>query len=117
MTELIEDLAQMAETIMEEKGLKPEFSNEVFQQLSLINDPAPVSSNHVDLRTLKWCSIDNDDSRDLDQLTYAEKNDDHTITVWVAIADVDAIVKKDSPIDLHAQINTTSVYTPAKIYC
>jgi len=110
------DLAQLAKQIMQEKGLQPEFSKEELQQLTQINTPAPLSSHDVDLRSLLWCSIDNDDSRDLDQLTYAEKGTDSETTLWIAIADVDALVAKDSPIDLHAQINTTSVYTPAKIF-
>jgi VacB/RNase II family 3'-5' exoribonuclease len=110
------DLAQLANQIMREQGLEPEFSKEELQQLSQITSPAPLSSTPVDLRSLLWCSIDNEDSRDLDQLTYAEKGSDCKITVWIAIADVDALVSKDSPIDIHAQINTRSVYTPAKIF-
>lgn len=114
--QIIVDLAQLANQIMQEKGLQPEFSKEELQQLSQINNPTPLSSKYVDLRSLLWCSIDNDDSRDLDQLTYAEKGKDGKTTLWIAIADVDALVEKDSPIDMHAQINTTSVYTPAKIF-
>lgn len=114
--EIITQLAQLANQIMQESGLQPEFSKEELQQLSLIINPAPLSSTYVDLRSLLWCSIDNDDSRDLDQLTYAETSEDNTTTVWIAIADVDVLVNKDSPIDIHARINTTSVYTPAKIF-
>jgi len=110
------DLAQLASQVMQEKGLQAEFSKDALQQLSQINNPAPLSPKYVDLRSLVWCSIDNDDSRDLDQLTYAEKGTDGKTTLWVAIADVDALVSKNSPIDIHAQINTTSVYTPAKIF-
>jgi exoribonuclease-2 len=69
-----------------------------------------------DLRDLLWCSIDNDDSRDLDQLSAAERRPDGSTTVRVAIADVDALVKKDTAIDRHAARNTTSVYTAAKVY-
>lgn len=110
------DLAHFANQIMQEKGLQSEFSKDQLQQLSQINNPAPLSSKYVDLRSLLWCSIDNDDSRDLDQLTYAEKGMNGKTTLWIAIADVDALVAKDSHIDMHAQINTTSVYTPAKIF-
>lgn len=110
------ELAQLATRLMKERGLLPDFSKESLQQLSQINHPAPLSSGYVDLRSLLWCSIDNDDSRDLDQLTYAELGTDNKTTLWIAIADVDALVVKDSPIDLHAQTNTTSVYTPAKIF-
>jgi exoribonuclease-2 len=114
--QMIVDLAQLANQIMQERGLQPEFSKDELQQLSQMNSTAPVSSKHIDLRSLLWCSIDNDDSRDLDQLTYAEKGTEGKTTLWIAIADVDALVKKDSPIDQHARINTTSVYTPAKIF-
>lgn len=110
------DLAKLAEQVMQQRGLQPEFPKEALQQVSQINHPAPISSQYVDLRSLNWCSIDNDDSRDLDQLTYAEKGPDNKIILWIAIADVDALVPKDSPVDVHAQINTTSVYTPAKIF-
>lgn len=112
----VKDLTKLAYQVMLERGLEPEFSKEELQQLSQINSPAPLASKYVDLRRLLWCSIDNDDSRDLDQLTYAEKEADHKITLWIAIADVAALVDKDSPIDRHAQINTTSVYTPTKIF-
>jgi exoribonuclease-2 len=114
--QLVTNLAGLASQIMHERGLQPFLSKEELQQLSQINNPAPFSSKYVDLRSLLWCSIDNDDSRDLDQLTYAEKGADSKTTVWIAIADVDALVEKDSPIDNHARINTTSVYTPAKIF-
>jgi len=70
----------------------------------------------IDLTGLLWCSIDNDDSRDLDQLTVSEVLQDGAVRILVAIADVDTLVGKDSPIDRHAQINTTSVYTSARIF-
>ncbi len=110
------DLAKLAYQIMQERGLQPEFSKEELQQLSQITNPAPLSSKYVDLRSLLWCSIDNDDSLDLDQLTYAETGSDNKTILWIAIADVDALVDKESPIDNHARMNTTSVYTPAKIF-
>lgn len=113
---VVEDFVQLANRIMLEKGLEPEFSKDELQQLAQINKPAQLSSKYLDLRSLLWCSIDNDDSLDLDQLTYAEKGPSGKTMLWIAIADVDALVEKDSPIDIHAQINTTSVYTPAKIF-
>ncbi|MFH0725787.1 MAG: RNB domain-containing ribonuclease [Pseudomonadota bacterium] len=69
-----------------------------------------------DLRHLLWASIDNDDSLDLDQLTVAETLPDKTVNIFVAIADVDALVKKRSAIDEHARHNTTSVYTAGRIF-
>ncbi len=69
-----------------------------------------------DLRDLIWASIDNDDSRDLDQLTVAVAMPDDRVKIMVAVADVDALVKKGSAIDEQARHNTTSVYTAAKIF-
>ncbi len=69
-----------------------------------------------DLRHLLWASIDNDDSLDLDQLTAAEALPDKTVKIFVAVADVDALVKKNSAIDEHARQNTTSVYTAGRIF-
>jgi exoribonuclease-2 len=69
-----------------------------------------------DLRNLVWCSIDNDDSRDLDQLTVAEVMEHGAVKVLVAIADVDSRVRKNSAIDDHARQNTSSVYTAAQIF-
>jgi VacB/RNase II family 3'-5' exoribonuclease len=114
--EIVANLVQLAKQIMQQRGLQPEFSQEELRQAAQINNPAPLLPKYVDLRSLLWCSIDNDNSRDLDQLTYAEKGTDSKTTLWIAIADVDAVVDKGSPIDTHARINTTSVYTPAKIF-
>lgn len=110
------NLETLAKHVMSDWGLAPEFSVDALEQASEIKAAAPMPNSAEDLRSLLWCSIDNDDSRDLDQLTYAEQGPQDTATVWVAIADVDALVAKNSAIDQHAQINTTSVYTPAKIF-
>ena len=69
-----------------------------------------------DLTELLWASIDNDDSRDLDQLTVAETLTGDAVRIRVAVADVDALVKAGSAIDQHARHNTTSVYTAAEIF-
>ena len=69
-----------------------------------------------DLRDLLWASIDNDDSRDLDQLTVAEAMPGDKVKILVAVADVDSLVKNGSAIDEHARHNTTSVYTAARIF-
>ena len=68
------------------------------------------------LTGLAWASIDNDDSRDLDQLTVAEALAGDTVRIRVAVADVDALVKAGSAIDAHARHNTTSVYTAAEVF-
>ena len=102
---------------MLERGLLPEFSPEVLGELDGIRGPATRGDPSIlDLRDLIWCSIDNDDSRDLDQLSVAEAMPGGAVTIRVAIADVDALVKKTSAVDNHAQQNTTSVYTAAQIF-
>lgn len=112
-----DELARIAVGVMIIRGLEPEFSSEVWRQLEEINEPVhKYSHSYRDLTNLLWCSIDNDDSRDLDQLTVVESLDDGAIKLLVAIADVDAIVKMNSPIDDHAYINTRSVYTSARIF-
>ena len=102
---------------MLERGLEPEFSQRVEQQLSTITVAARGSDAAIhDLTALLWCSIDNDDSLDLDQLTACESLAQGAVRLWVAIADVDALVPQGSPIDEHALLNTTTVYTSARIF-
>lgn len=111
---LLDELAHQA---MIDKGLEPDFSDEVERQLAGIRGPARESGDSIrDMRELPWCSIDNDDSRDLDQLTWAEDEGGGKVRIFIAVADVDALVKKDTPIDLRARQNTTSVYTAAKVF-
>jgi VacB/RNase II family 3'-5' exoribonuclease len=110
-------LTEIAHQAMIDKGLAPDFDGKVEQQLAGIRGPAREPNPDIrDLRHLPWCSIDNDDSRDLDQLTWAEDAGGGNTRIFVAIADVDALVHKDTPIDRHARQNTTSVYTAAKIF-
>jgi VacB/RNase II family 3'-5' exoribonuclease len=112
-----DELKAIAHDAMLERGLLPEFSPAVIAQVRQIKEAATASGAAVrDLRGLSWASIDNDDSRDLDQLTVAEPLPEGATKILVAIADVDALVKKDSAIDDHAWTNTTSVYTPAEIF-
>ena len=110
-------LKHYARQAMLNRGLLPDFSADVNQQLSGIRQPASESSDQVrDLRDLLWASIDNNDSRDLDQLTTAVSLTDDKIKVLVAVADVDAVVKDGSAIDLHARHNTSTVYTSVIIF-
>lgn len=107
------DLQAAAKQLMLENGFEPEFPPGVAQQLSAIksNPPQAAPGNVQDLRKLLWSSIDNDTSRDLDQIEYAEKLPDGTTKVMVGIADVDSFVPKGTPIDLHAGKETCTVYT------
>ncbi|MEO6626847.1 MAG: ribonuclease catalytic domain-containing protein, partial [Burkholderiaceae bacterium] len=111
------DLAQIAVQAMNDRGLQPEFSEAALRQLQGISGPGRESGPAIrDLCALLWCSIDNDDSRDLDQLTVSELLPQGAVRILVAIADVDAVVGKDTPIDRHACLNTASVYTGARIF-
>jgi VacB/RNase II family 3'-5' exoribonuclease len=108
------DLQAIAKTVMEQRGFEPDFPPEVSQQLSQLKSHAPaVSSGGAirDLRNLLWSSIDNDTSRDLDQIEVAEALTNGDVKVMVGIADVDAFVSKLTPIDQHASRETTTVYT------
>jgi VacB/RNase II family 3'-5' exoribonuclease len=109
-------LTAIAREAMLRRGLEPDFSQAVRSELTVIEGPATKTDPDVrDLRELPWCSIDNDDSRDLDQLTVAGQKGSET-NILVAIADVDALVTTGSAIDAHAATNTTSVYTAAGIF-
>ena len=108
---------------MLERDLLPDFSAEALAELGKLriladtgDRPAKGPPKIRDLRSLLWASIDNDDSRDLDQLTVAEAMPGDRAKIRVAIADVDSLIKKGSAIDEHARHNTTSVYTAAEIF-
>ena len=110
-------LQRIAHRAMLERGLVPDFPPQALSELDGIHGPATRTEGSTrDLRNLRWCSIDNNDSRDLDQLTVAEALPDGAVRILVAIADVDALVKKRSALDEHAQQNTTSVYTVAETF-
>jgi len=108
------DLQATAKQIMIAQGFEPDFPPEVSQQLAEIraHPPSTAAANGVrDLRGLLWSSIDNDTSKDLDQIEVAERLPDGSVKVMVGIADVDAFVGKGSAIDQHAARETTTVYT------
>jgi VacB/RNase II family 3'-5' exoribonuclease len=100
---------------MAERGLEPDFSPAVLAETAAL-EPPTAGAEVKDLRGLAWASIDNDDSRDLDQLSVAEPVAGGAVKILVAVADVDALVSAASAIDAHARRNTTSVYTPAAIF-
>jgi len=110
-------LQQIARKAMIERGFNIDFPSEVLDELTEIVDPDYNKQTNVkDLRNLLWCSIDNEESRDLDQLSVAEALPENKVRVLVAIADVDALVKAQSDIDQHAGENTTSIYTIAELF-
>src|ERR1044072_2954698 len=110
-------LVGLAHQAMIDRGLEPDFDPQIDQQTSTLNAPASDNDSSIrDLRELLWCSIDNDDSKDLDQLTVAEDLGGGNVRLLVAVADVDGLVKEGPPIDDHAKHNTTSVYTAGGIF-
>ena len=110
-------LADIARRAMLERHLAPDFPPEALLELRQIAGPASAGGSALrDLCDLLWCSIDNDDSRDLDQLSVAEELPAGAVKLLVAVADVDALVCKDSALDRHARQNTTSVYTAGGIF-
>ncbi|HEV2844298.1 MAG TPA: ribonuclease catalytic domain-containing protein, partial [Thermoanaerobaculia bacterium] len=110
------DLEAIARRAMEEKGLRPEFSPAAIKEAERLSPAPPRGDGVRDLRSLPWCSIDNDDTRDLDQLTVAEPLEGGAARVRIAVADVDVLVALGSAIDEHARENTTSVYTVARVF-
>jgi exoribonuclease-2 len=113
----MDELRAIARRVMRERGLLPDFSKAVRDETNAIHGPARANGTSIrDLRSQLWASIDNDDSRDLDQLTVAQSHPDGTVTIFVAVADVDALVTAGSAIDGHARTNTTSVYTAAEVF-
>ncbi len=100
---------------MRERGFEPDFPAAALTQANQLSESGAQPATRRDLRDRLWCSIDNEDSRDLDQLSVAEARE-HGIGILVAIADVDALVDRHSAIDQHAAINTTTVYTAAEIF-
>ncbi len=110
-------LQRIAHRVMIERGLDPDFSPAAMAELSAITAPAgKVTASTRDLRDRPWCSIDNDDSRDLDQLSVAEPLASGSVKLLVAVADVGALVRQGSALDKHASANTTSVYTAGGIF-
>ena len=109
-------LAGIARQAMLERGFEPDFPPAARQELAAMHAPAADPGNVRDLRNLLWASIDNDDSRDLDQLTVAEPLASGQVRILVAVADVDGLVRQGSALDAHAAHNTTSIYTPAVIF-
>jgi VacB/RNase II family 3'-5' exoribonuclease len=113
----LDQLKSIARQSMIERGLQPDFSPAALMELNAVSQPARESGPEIhDLRGLLWASIDNDDSRDLDQLSVAEVAADGATKILVAVADVDSLVKRGSALDEHARANTTSVYTAAEIF-
>ncbi|HZD47782.1 MAG TPA: RNB domain-containing ribonuclease [Silvibacterium sp.] len=111
------DLRAAERQAMAEHGFEPDFSPEVNRELAaLVAHPPRASAEAKDLRHLLWSSIDNDTSRDLDQIEYVEKLSNGDLRVMIGIADVDLYVPKGSAIDQHATVETATVYSGVTIF-
>jgi exoribonuclease II len=110
-------LHQVAVDAMRAHGLRPAFSPQALQEAAAAGPGPSAQRGEIrDLRGLPWFSIDNDDTRDLDQLSVAEPLPGGAVRLRVAVADVDASVPAGGAVDAHAQANTTSVYTAAGVF-
>ncbi|MDE3053395.1 MAG: RNB domain-containing ribonuclease, partial [Gemmatimonadota bacterium] len=96
------DLDAIARRIAAKYGFQTDFPADARTQLGALTQPASIPSGVRDLRRLLWSSIDNATSLDLDQAEAAEQLPDGSIRLLVAIADVDALVARGTPLDLHA---------------
>jgi len=103
---------------MVQNGFEPEFSPAVMREVRSLDDPSgdPLPPGCHDLRALLWSSVDNRESRDLDQIEVAEQLADATIRIRIGVADVDTLVRLGSAADAHAATNTTSVYTGVAVF-
>lgn len=109
------DLVAAARREMIHEGFHPDFAPGTEDQIAVLRDrPAPIPAPGIrDLRQLLWSSIDNDTSRDFDQIEFAERAG-KDIRVLVGVADVDSDVPSGTPIDRHAAEETVTVYTAVK---
>src|SRR2546423_22074 len=111
-------LRSAAVAAMVKNGFEPDFSPEVMREVRSLEDPSddPLPAGTRDLRALPWSSIDNRESRDLDQIEVAERLSDGSIRIRSGVTDVDTLVPLGSPADEHAATNTTSVYTGVAVF-
>src|SRR5689334_20137557 len=104
-------LDRIAREVLVANKFRPDAGEAVEHEIAGLREAATTGDGIRDLRTMKWSSIDNTTSRDLDQIEVAEELKDGAVVLRIGIADVDALVPKGSAIDAHAAANATSVYT------
>lgn len=111
-------LRTTAAAAMRSNGFEPEFSAEVMREVASLGDGMDDARarDARDLRALPWSSIDNRESRDLDQIEVAERLADGSIRLFIGVADVDSLVALGSAADVHAAANATSVYTGVAVF-
>ncbi len=103
-------MVRIARRVLEEEGFEPDAP-----QMEPIGDRDPAEGAR-DLRDLPWSSIDNEESRDLDQVEWAEQLPNGDIRILLGIADVAAYVERGSVVDRHAETNTCTLYTGVKSF-
>jgi exoribonuclease-2 len=106
------DMVQIARRVLHDNGFVTEVPADLDDTVPAHDPAAPAA----DLRDRRWSSIDNEESRDLDQVEVAEQLAGGSIRLLVGIADVDALAPKGSPIDRFAAANTTSLYTGVRVF-
>jgi VacB/RNase II family 3'-5' exoribonuclease len=111
----VTDLQSVARKALTDDGFVPELDAPAQAELAAIH-PAATPPDARDLRALLWSSIDNAESKDLDQIEFAEELPDGAVRLLIGVADVDSVVKKNSALDQHAMANATSVYTGVAVY-
>jgi VacB/RNase II family 3'-5' exoribonuclease len=110
-------LIDVARQALQDDHFQPDLDAEAKAQLAGLHaQPLPPATEARDLRSLMWSSIDNTESRDLDQIEFVEHLPDDAMKILVGIADVDALIVKGSPLDKHAFDNCTSVYTGVRVF-
>ena len=111
------DLKLRAHRAMVEAGFRPDLPSEVTREVQTLRARDVMAEPSIsDSRSLLWSSIDNDSSRDLDQVEFVETLPDGTLKLLVGIADVDSKVIKGSAIDAQAGVESTSVYTGVQTF-
>ena len=108
------NLAQRARRALEDAGFEPDFPPEAAAEVRRAEKL--VTSADRDLTHLLWSSIDNEESRDLDQVEYAEPGPQNSIRLLLGIADVATYVAAGSAVDQRAAHNTVSLYTAGKTF-
>src|SRR5687767_4122128 len=113
-----QSLRTAAASAMRQQGFEPDFSSAVMREVASLDDPSdnPLPQGALDLRALPWSSVDNRESRDLDQIEVAERLPDDSIRIRIGVADVESLVRLGSAADSHAAKNTTSVYTGVAVF-
>ncbi len=109
------NLREIARETLLRFGFLVEVPRPALSQLDRLGEPDYSRLAIKDLTGWLWSSIDNDDSRDLDQIEYLEQ-DSRGTHLYVAIADLHSFVERDSPLDQAAEHNTTSIYTGVRTF-